>query len=54
MRKNKKKNKKNEAMGRATQTVYGFMDKIFQKHRDTKPMDEEFFEAYKKTCPIYF
>ena len=53
MRKNKKKkNKKNEAMGRATQTVYGFMDKIFQKNRDTKPMDEDFFEKYKKWCEV--
>jgi|TARA_B000000609_G_C23861888_1_gene183508 hypothetical protein len=55
MRKNKKKNKKNkknEAMGRATQTVYGFMDKIFQKNRDTKPMNEEYFEKYKKWCEV--
>ena len=28
------------------------MDKIFQKHRDTKPMDEQFFEAFKEVFDI--
>ena len=47
MRKNKK-NKKTNQINRATKTVLGHMDKIFQKHRDTKPMDEQFFEAFKE------
>lgn len=44
----KKKNKKANQINRATKTVLGHMDKIFQKHRDTKPMDEQFFEAFKE------
>ena len=28
------------------------MDKIFQKHRDTKPMGEEFFEEFKEDFDI--
>ena len=47
-----KKNKKANQINRATKTVLGHMDKIFQKHRDTKPMDEEFFEAFKEVFDI--
>ena len=28
------------------------MDQIFQKHRDTKPMGEDFFEEFKKDFDI--
>ena len=52
MRKNKKKNKKANPIKRASKTVLRFMDKIFQKNRDTKPMDEDFFEAFKKDFDI--
>lgn len=48
----RKKNKKANQINRATKTVLGHMDKIFQKHRDTKPMDEEFFEAFKEVFDI--
>ena len=48
----KKKNKKANQINRATKTVLGHMDKIFQKHRDTKPMDEQFFEAFKEVFDI--
>ncbi len=48
----RKKNKKANQINRATKTVLGYMDKIFQKHRDTKPMDEQFFEAFKEVFDI--
>ena len=48
----RKKNKKANQINRATKTVLGYMDKIFQKHRDTKPMDEQFFEEFKEVFDI--
>lgn len=48
----RKKNKKANQINRATKTVLGHMDKIFQKHRKTKPMDEQFFEAFKEVFDI--
>lgn len=48
----RKKNKKANQINRASKTVLGHMDKIFQKHRDTKPMDEQFFEAFKEVFDI--
>tara|TARA_B100001287_G_C22588970_1_gene484677 strand:+ start:581 stop:952 length:372 start_codon:yes stop_codon:yes gene_type:complete len=48
----RKKNKKANQFNRASKTVLGHMDKIFQKHRDTKPMDEQFFEAFKEVFDI--
>lgn len=48
----RKKNKKANPIKRATKIVLGHMDKIYQKHRDTRPMDEEFFEEFKEVYDI--
>ena len=44
--------KKNNTIKRASKTVLRFMDQIFQKHRDTKPMGEDFFENFKEGFDI--
>ena len=49
----KKKNKKKySAIKRASKTVLRFMDQIFQKHRDSHPMGEGFFEDFKEDFDI--
>ena len=48
----RKKNKKSNHIKRATKTVLRFMDQIFQKHRDTHPMGEGFFEDFKEDFDI--